>query len=159
LSLRPEGVPALPRRRCIDVAALRCRRSAASRGSSAQRRDPGRSGPGGQIPADAAAAGAARVDLSHSQPTAAAAPSCRLRPRLLFHRDIRRGSSALPGGAVARGKLKSTAMDYRDDVYFHSQPENEAPFTAEEFAGRLDRLRRRMAASKVDMLYLMAPES
>jgi Xaa-Pro aminopeptidase len=50
-------------------------------------------------------------------------------------------------------------MDYRDDVYFHSQPENEAPFTAEEFAARLDRLRRRMAASRIDMLYLMAPES
>src|SRR5215475_14771103 len=50
-------------------------------------------------------------------------------------------------------------MEYRDEVYFHSQPENEAPFTAEEFAGRLDRLRRRMAASNIDMLYLMAPES
>jgi Xaa-Pro dipeptidase len=50
-------------------------------------------------------------------------------------------------------------MDYRDDVYFNSQPENEAPFSAEEFAARLDRVRRRMAESKVDMLYLMAPES
>jgi Xaa-Pro aminopeptidase len=50
-------------------------------------------------------------------------------------------------------------MEYRDDVYFNSQPENEAPFTAEEFASRLDRVRRRMAESKVDMLYLMAPES
>jgi hypothetical protein len=36
-------------------------------------------------------------------------------------------------------------MDYRDDVYFNSQPENEAPFSAEEFAARLDRLRRKMA--------------
>ena len=50
-------------------------------------------------------------------------------------------------------------MEYRDEVYFHSQPENEAPFSVEEFASRLERLRRKMAESKVDMLYLMAPES
>jgi Xaa-Pro aminopeptidase len=50
-------------------------------------------------------------------------------------------------------------MDYRDDVYFNSQPENEAPFSAQEFAARLDRLRRKMAETKIDMLYLMAPES
>ncbi|MFZ5675426.1 MAG: M24 family metallopeptidase [Pseudomonadota bacterium] len=50
-------------------------------------------------------------------------------------------------------------MDYRDDVYFNSQPENEAPFTAQEFADRLTRLRRKMAEARIDMLYLMAPES
>jgi Xaa-Pro dipeptidase len=50
-------------------------------------------------------------------------------------------------------------VEYRDDVYFNSQPENEAPFLEEEFASRLNRLRRRMADAKVDMLYLMAPES
>src|SRR5690242_7209169 len=50
-------------------------------------------------------------------------------------------------------------MEYRDDVYFNSQPENEAPFSVEEFDSRLQRLRRAMAESKVDMLYLMAPES
>lgn len=50
-------------------------------------------------------------------------------------------------------------MDYRDDVYFNSKPENEAPFSVEEFAGRLNRLRRKMAEAKIDMLYLMAPES
>ena len=50
-------------------------------------------------------------------------------------------------------------MDYRDDVYFNSKPENEAPFSAGEFAGRLERLRRKMADAKIDMLYLMAPES
>jgi Xaa-Pro dipeptidase len=50
-------------------------------------------------------------------------------------------------------------MDYRDDVYFNSTPENEAPFSAQEFAARLDRLRRKMAESRIDMLYLMAPES
>jgi Xaa-Pro aminopeptidase len=50
-------------------------------------------------------------------------------------------------------------MEYRDDVYFNSQPENEAPFTTEEFDARLNRVRHRMAQSNVDMLYLMAPES
>lgn len=50
-------------------------------------------------------------------------------------------------------------MEYRDDVYFNSKPENEAPFSAGEFAGRLERLRREMADAKIDMLYLMAPES
>ncbi len=50
-------------------------------------------------------------------------------------------------------------MEYRDDVYFNSTPENEAPFTAEEFAGRLERLRRGMAEAKLNMLFLMAPES
>ncbi len=50
-------------------------------------------------------------------------------------------------------------MDYRDEVYFDSQPENEAPFTAEEFASRLERVRRKMDEAKVDMLYVMAPES
>jgi Xaa-Pro aminopeptidase len=50
-------------------------------------------------------------------------------------------------------------MDYRDEVYFHSRPENEAPFTREEFHDRLTKLRRRMSEANIDMLYLMAPES
>jgi Xaa-Pro dipeptidase len=50
-------------------------------------------------------------------------------------------------------------MEYRDEVYFESQPENEAPFSSEEFALRLERLRHKMAEAKIDMLYLMAPES
>jgi Xaa-Pro aminopeptidase len=50
-------------------------------------------------------------------------------------------------------------MEYRDEVYFHSTPENEAPFTEQEFQDRLTKLRRRMAESGTDMLYLMAPES
>lgn len=50
-------------------------------------------------------------------------------------------------------------MDYRDDVYFNSRPENEAPFSMQEFADRLTRLRRKMAEAQIDMLYLMAPES
>jgi Xaa-Pro aminopeptidase len=50
-------------------------------------------------------------------------------------------------------------MDYRDEVYFHSKPENEAPFSHKEFQDRLQKVRRQMAAQKLDMLYLMAPES
>ncbi|MGE3873403.1 MAG: M24 family metallopeptidase [Parvibaculaceae bacterium] len=50
-------------------------------------------------------------------------------------------------------------MDYRDDVYFNSRPENESPFSPQEFADRLTRLRRKMAEARIDMLYLMAPES
>jgi Xaa-Pro aminopeptidase len=50
-------------------------------------------------------------------------------------------------------------MDYRDDVYFNSKPENEAPFSSVEFAGRLERLRCKMAQAGIDMLYLMSPES
>lgn len=50
-------------------------------------------------------------------------------------------------------------MEYRDEVYFSSKPENESPFSAEEFASRLTRLRQKMAEAKIDMLYLMAPES
>jgi Xaa-Pro aminopeptidase len=50
-------------------------------------------------------------------------------------------------------------MEYRDEVYFKSQPESEVPFSAEEFRSRLDRLRSRMRAARIDMLYLMAPES
>lgn len=50
-------------------------------------------------------------------------------------------------------------MDYRDDVYFNSRPENEAPFSTQEFAERLTRLRHKMAEARIDMLYLMAPES
>lgn len=50
-------------------------------------------------------------------------------------------------------------MDYRDEVYFNSVPENESPFEASEYADRLTRLRARMAQARIDMLYLMAPES
>lgn len=50
-------------------------------------------------------------------------------------------------------------MEYRDEVYFNSVPENETPFSKEEFDGRLTRLRRKMADAKIDMLYLMSPES
>ncbi|CAN5164951.1 ectoine hydrolase [soil metagenome] len=50
-------------------------------------------------------------------------------------------------------------MDYRDEVYFSSTPENESPFEASEYGARLARLRVRMAEAQIDMLYLMAPES
>jgi Xaa-Pro aminopeptidase len=50
-------------------------------------------------------------------------------------------------------------MDYRDEVYFESKPEKEIPFPAKEFRDRLSRVRQRMAKARVDMLYLMAPES
>jgi len=50
-------------------------------------------------------------------------------------------------------------MEYRDDVYFNSVPENESPFDASEYTDRLTRLRKRMAEARIDMLYLMAPES
>lgn len=50
-------------------------------------------------------------------------------------------------------------MDYRDEVYFESAPENETAFSKAEYADRLARLRRKMADAGIDMLYLMAPES
>jgi Xaa-Pro aminopeptidase len=50
-------------------------------------------------------------------------------------------------------------MEYRDEVYFHSKPESEVPFSAEEFKNRLSRIRKAMAKAGIDMLYLMAPES
>ncbi len=50
-------------------------------------------------------------------------------------------------------------MDYRDEVYFHSRPEPEVPFPEEELRTRLQRIRRAMAEARIDMLFLMAPES
>jgi len=50
-------------------------------------------------------------------------------------------------------------MEYRDEVYFQSEPEKEVPFPVEEFRNRLNRVRHQMAKAGVDVLYLMAPES
>ena len=50
-------------------------------------------------------------------------------------------------------------MDYRDEVYFEAQPEREAPFPEEEFAGRLTRIREAMARAGIDCLFLSSPES
>jgi Xaa-Pro aminopeptidase len=50
-------------------------------------------------------------------------------------------------------------VDYRDEVYFKSDPEKEISFSQEEFRDRLSRIRQQMRAAGIDMLYLMAPES
>ena len=50
-------------------------------------------------------------------------------------------------------------MSYRDEVYFHAPAEPEVPFSEEEFAGRLQRIRAAMAESGVDCLFLTSPES
>ena len=50
-------------------------------------------------------------------------------------------------------------MTYRDEIYFHAQPDSEVPFSKEEFANRLDRIRASMAKSGIDCLFLTSPES
>ena len=50
-------------------------------------------------------------------------------------------------------------MDYRDEVYFHAQPEPEVPFSEEEFSNRLTRVRESMAERGIDCLFLTSPES
>ncbi|MFN0042928.1 MAG: M24 family metallopeptidase [Alphaproteobacteria bacterium] len=50
-------------------------------------------------------------------------------------------------------------MEYRDDVYFNAQLERELVFTEEEFAQRLTRVRKAMAAAGIDCLFLTSPES
>ena len=50
-------------------------------------------------------------------------------------------------------------MTYRDEVYFHAQPDAEVPFSEQEFAGRLERIRAAMAAAEIDCLFLTSPES
>ena len=50
-------------------------------------------------------------------------------------------------------------MEYRDEVYFEAQPDREQPFTDEEFANRLTRIRQAMAKAKIDCLFLSSPES
>ena len=47
----------------------------------------------------------------------------------------------------------------RDLVFEACQPESELPFTQEEFDLRLERIRKRMDADGIDVLWLMAPES
>jgi Xaa-Pro aminopeptidase len=47
----------------------------------------------------------------------------------------------------------------RDLVFEACQPESELPFTQEEFDVRLSRIRKRMEADGIDVLWLMAPES
>ena len=50
-------------------------------------------------------------------------------------------------------------MAYRDEVYFDFQPESEMPFSAEEYAQRLTRVRERMAVDGIDCLLITSPES
>ena len=50
-------------------------------------------------------------------------------------------------------------MEYRDEVYFQAQPEREVPFSEEEYAGRLTRIRKAMAKAGIDCLFLSSPES
>jgi Xaa-Pro aminopeptidase len=49
--------------------------------------------------------------------------------------------------------------NYRDNVLEHCSPPLEVPFSREEYRERLQRIRGRMAADGIDMLYLTAPES
>lgn len=50
-------------------------------------------------------------------------------------------------------------MEYRDEVYFKSNPEKEVPFPDAEYAERLRRIREKMRAARVDTLFLMSPEA
>ena len=50
-------------------------------------------------------------------------------------------------------------MAYRDEVYFQAPAEPEVPFSEEEFAGRLQRIRTEMARAGIDCLFLTSPES
>lgn len=50
-------------------------------------------------------------------------------------------------------------MEYRDEVYFKSNPEKEVPFSDAEYADRLRRIKEGMRAAKVDTLFLMSPEA
>lgn len=50
-------------------------------------------------------------------------------------------------------------MDYRDEVYFHSRPEKEPAFPAEEFAARRSRVKANMQRHGIDLLLVMSPEN
>ena len=50
-------------------------------------------------------------------------------------------------------------MGQREDTLWACQPEQELPFEPEEFAGRVRRIRERLADERIDMLFLSAPES
>ncbi len=50
-------------------------------------------------------------------------------------------------------------MEYRDEIYFEAQPEREVPFSEDEYAQRLTRIRQAMAEAGIDCLFLSSPES
>ena len=49
--------------------------------------------------------------------------------------------------------------NHRANVLENCQPPLEVPFSREEYRERLERIRARMAADGIDLLYLTAPES
>jgi Xaa-Pro dipeptidase len=50
-------------------------------------------------------------------------------------------------------------MDYRDEIYFHSEPKKEPAFAASEFDHRLTGIRTNMERHGIDMLLIMSPEN
>lgn len=50
------------------------------------------------------------------------------------------------------------ALTFRDDVLQNCRPPSEAPFSREEYRGRLDRVRKRMAQDGIKTLLVTAPE-
>ncbi len=51
------------------------------------------------------------------------------------------------------------SLSYRDDCMQNCMPDLEQPFTREEYQGRLARIRERMAAENIDLLFLTSPEA
>jgi Xaa-Pro aminopeptidase len=49
--------------------------------------------------------------------------------------------------------------NHRAHVLEHCNPPLDVPFSREEYRGRLAKIRTRMAADEIDVLYLTAPES
>ncbi len=49
--------------------------------------------------------------------------------------------------------------NHRANVLEHCHPPLDVPFSREEYRGRLARIRARMEADQIDVLYLTAPES
>ena len=51
------------------------------------------------------------------------------------------------------------SLSYRDNAIQNLTPDLEYPFSDEEFAGRLTRIRKQMAAENIDLLFLTSPEA
>ncbi len=58
-----------------------------------------------------------------------------------------------------RRRATLPGVEYRDEIYFESQPEPELAFPRAEYAARLHRIRTAMAEAGIDVLFLTAPES
>jgi len=50
-------------------------------------------------------------------------------------------------------------MNHRERTLRHCEPQGELPFSRREYRERLERIRRAMAAARIDVLWLTAPES